>query len=146
MQVILLQDVPNLGTKDDVKDVKSGHARNFLIPKGLVKKATEKTVQDIEIKKAHGAAEQEARITAHTARAKEIEKLTLTFTLKAGEEGAPFGSLGKNEIEKTLHEKGYRDAHIKLEKSIKTFGKHTVDVDLGEGVKGKVRVEVGREE
>src|SRR3989344_3606473 len=71
-----------------------------------------------------------------------LKKTTLEYTLRTGEKGEPFGSVSRHEIEESLNKKGFSSIHIKLEKPLKTLGRHEVEVDLGGGVRARLNVEV----
>ncbi|MAF80343.1 50S ribosomal protein L9 [bacterium] len=146
MKVILLQDVKGTGKARDIKDVSDGHARNFLIPRGLAEAATkEKRVKAEEEKEAEEKALKKSTEEKH-GKVKEIEKENLEFLLKAEEGGEPFGSVTSHDIETALEKKGYEGVKIKQEKPIKTFGKHEIEFNMGSGVKGRLKIEVKAEE
>ncbi len=146
MKVILLQDVKGLGKKTEVKDVSDGYARNLLFPRKLAEPATaEKRARAEKEKEAEEKAREELTEKRRAA-AKEIEKMTLQFPLKAEKEGRPFGSVTHHDIETALKEKGFLNVKVKLEKPLKTFGVHELEFDMGSEVKGKLNVEVKAEE
>ncbi|MCB1146608.1 MAG: 50S ribosomal protein L9 [Leptospiraceae bacterium] len=142
MRVILKSDIPSLGRAGEIKEVKNGFARNYLIPRGLVLSADGRSqkerqflenVQQKKILKRKKTAEE----TAKTIHGKVIE-----FTLKAGEEGKLFGSVTNIGVQKKLEEAGFpvdrRSIH--LEEPIKTVGTHEVEIRLHEGVVSKIQV------
>ena len=106
MKVILLQDIENLGKKYEIKEVKSGHARNFLIPKGLVKPATKEalswleTQKEIETKKA----EEELKKVQDVASA--IDDQEVVIVVKIGDEGQLFEGISAQKIAEKLKEDG----------------------------------------
>ena len=139
MKVILLEDIKNLGKKYDVKEIKDGYARNFLIPKGLVKIATDKSIKELEAQKAgREKEEQEAKIELEKI-AKNLENQEFEFTVKTGEKGEVFGSVGKDDIKTRI---GIKDIKVNLERPIKTLGEHRVEIDLGKGIKAKIKLKV----
>lgn len=142
MKVILLQDIKGMGKKHDIKEVKSGYARNFLIPKKLVLIATQAIISKIEHLKADEKEKQKKFLNELEKKAEELPKLNLKFCLKTGEHNEIFGSVTKHNIEKALETKGFYGARANLEKPIKILGIQDVEVDLGKGVKTRVRVEV----
>lgn len=137
MKIILLQDIKGLGKKFDVKNVADGYARNFLIPKGLAKIATDIAVKKLETQKAgQEKEEQEAKIELEKI-AKNLENQEFEFTVKTGEKGEVFGSVGKDDIKTRI---GIKDIKVNLERPIKILGEHQVEIDLGKGVKVNIKV------
>ncbi|MEK9168316.1 MAG: 50S ribosomal protein L9 [Patescibacteria group bacterium] len=139
MKIIILQDVKDLGKKFDVKNVSNGYARNFLIPKGLAKIATDMAVKKLEAQKAaQEKEEQEAEIELEKI-ARNLENQEFEFTVKTGEKGEVFGSVGKDDIKTRI---GIKDIKVNLERPIKTLGEHQVEIDLGKGIKAKIKLKV----
>lgn len=141
MKVIFLQDVSGLARRGDIKNVKEGYARNFLIPRGLAKLGT---LEELKRKKEENVAALKAKATRFAQikeRAKELGSLTLVFKRKFSEKGECFGSVSRHDIEAALKERGF-SALADLPKPIKTSGTHEVRVNLGEGVGGLVKVGV----
>ena len=107
MNVILKQDISNLGHKDDVITVKDGYARNYLIPKGLAINATaqnRKVHEEILRQRAHKEAElKEAALQ----QAEELKKVSLTIGAKTSTKGKIFGSVNTIQIAEALTEKGF---------------------------------------
>lgn len=142
MKVILLKDIPGLGKKFDVKEVKDGYARNFLLPRKLIQIAGEQVLKELTVKKEKLEQEKQKRINRLKETVQKLEGLKLEFELKIGEHGEIFGSITKSEIKKSLEEKGFGEIGVKLDKPIKTLGEHTVEVDLGEEIKAMISVSV----
>lgn len=139
MKVILLQNINGLGQKYDIKDVKGGYVRNFLLPKKLVAIATLAALTRLSREKAI-LEERRSELTLKLKEeAEKIEKLTLEFKLKVGEKNEVFGSVTKKDIELALADNGFRELKVELDKPIKSIGEHNVEVDLGEGVKVSVK-------
>ena len=144
MQVILKEDVHNLGKSGDLVNVKPGFGRNYLIPQGLAVMATAQNVKEIE--------HQKKLITARNAKlskdaqsiADKMSAIEVQIERQAGEENKLFGSVNTRDIAEALAEKGVTIDHrkIHLPDHIKTIGYHTVDVRLGQGVTGKIKVVV----
>jgi len=146
MKVILLQDIKGIGKKYEVKEVADGYARNFLFPKKMATAATPSTLANLEKEKALFEAKRQERIAALK---KEVEKISATplrFRLKVGKKGEIFGSVSSLDIEKALKNLGVKEAKPELEQSLKELGEHKVTVDLGEGVKGEIKVILEKEE
>jgi len=140
MKIILLRDVKGIGKKFDVKEVKDGYARNFLLVRGMAEVATKGALDKLEVQKKIWEAEHQKLVERLKAEAAQIESVVLNFKMKVGEKGEAFGSVTKKDIEMELSQKGFKDLKIELEKSIKTIGEHSVPVDLGEGIKGKLKI------
>ena len=144
MEVILREDVPNLGTVGDIVKVKPGYARNYLLPRGLAVVADRRNVHVLEHQKRLVADKRERdRRQAETA-AQKLTQLRLTLKARAGEEGKLFGSITNIDIEKALAEQGFtvERRRIRLEDPIKSIGEHLVPIHLGVGVDAHVTVVV----
>jgi large subunit ribosomal protein L9 len=144
MKVILKHDVKGLGRAGDVKDVKDGYARNFLLPNGAAVKADGGALKNWERHREEReerdrAERQEAEATAEKLRALKIET-----PVKAGEKNRLFGSVTNREIAEFIGREGIEiDRHaIDLREPIKTVGDHRVEVRLLTGVEAQVTVTV----
>lgn len=144
MEVILRENVKDLGKAGQLVRVKPGYARNFLLPKGLAYEATEGNKRRIE-------GEQKARDSRDAAERNEARRqaealgsLTVTITGKAGEEGKLFGSVTAQDIADALAAQGQQVDRRKLEldQPIKTLGYHTVPLRLHPEVQAEIRVQV----
>ncbi|MEE8131846.1 MAG: 50S ribosomal protein L9 [Candidatus Paceibacterota bacterium] len=139
MQVILLQDIETLGKKFDIKQVKDGYARNFLIPRKLVKVADSAAIKQLEAQKAKiEQQEQEFKAKAEKL-AKDLKDQKFDFYVKTGKKKEVFGSINKEDIKKSLAEKGI-EAEILLDKPFKALGEYKVEIDLGRGIKTKIDI------
>ncbi len=139
MQIIFLSDVRGVGKKGEVKEVKEGYARNFLIPRGLAVVGTSDVLKKHAVVQARAAKEKEALRDVLQEKALALKSIDLKFTRKFGKKGEVFGSVSRHEIEEMLKAKGF-SATVFLEKPLKTSGAKEVEVDFGEGVKGSVSV------
>lgn len=145
MNVILKQDISNLGHKDDVITVKDGYARNYLIPKGLAINATaqnKKVHEEILRQRAHKEAElKEAALQ----QAEELKKVSLTIGAKTSTKGKIFGSVNTIQIAEALTEKGFdlerKNISIK-EDLIKEIGSYSATVKLHKEVLVDVPFEI----
>ncbi len=137
MKIVFLRDVKKVGRKGEVKDVPDGYARNFLIVKNLAAPVTESTL--VKLKQAE--AEERASLNKNLELAKKLSGEEFNFIVKAGENGAVFGSVKREDIENKLRESGYKDAEVLLPRPIKTLGVSEVEVKLG-GVPVKLKVKV----
>lgn len=133
MNVILKQDMPNLGQKDDIIAVKDGYARNYLIPKGLAINATaqaKKVHAEILRQRAH---KEEQLKEAALKMAEELKKVSLTIGAKTSTKGKIFGSVNTIQIAEALTEKGFevdrKNISIK-DDLIKEVGSYSATVKL----------------
>lgn len=144
MKVILLKDVKAIGRKGELKEVKEGYARNFLLAKNLATAATPAALAEWKSKNDQAVAAKSARISFLKKEAELLKEKEFVFQLKAdSEKGTVFGSVTVNDIKKKIQsERGLDDFKIDLEKPIKTIGDFSVEVDLGEGVKTVAKISV----
>lgn len=142
MQVILREDVDNLGRAGELVSVAPGYGRNFLIPKGLAVLATLRNKRQME---------HETRVvqqhTAKMARTAEefkarLEQLSLTIAKQAGDEGKLFGSVTTREIADALKDEGLEvdKKKIRLEEAIKSLGVYTVEVRLTRDILAQLKL------
>ena len=147
MKVILLRDVESLGSAGEVVQVKSGFARNFLIPQRQALVASDTNVAQFESKRKQHAAVSERERRAAEAVAKRLEADSITAQVRVGEEDRLFGSVTVQNIADLLAEKDYdidRRA-IQLEEPIRALGVYTIDVRLHADVTAKVKLWVVKE-
>ena len=142
MKIILLKDIKNVGKKDEIKIVANGYARNFLFPQNLAKMATQTDVAKLEVEKAKNAEAHKHLIAKLKEEEKKLKGIKLTFPMKTGEKGEIFGSVGEKEIHEALVKKGFSGGKAVLERHLKTLGEHKVTIDLGEGIKTAIIVEI----
>ncbi|MEW6098605.1 MAG: 50S ribosomal protein L9 [Pseudomonadota bacterium] len=133
MQVILLEKVANLGNLGDVVKVKDGYARNYLIPTGAARRATEAAVKEFEAKRAELEKAAADKLTAAQAQGEKMAGKTVTVAQKAGVDGRLFGSVTNFDIAEGLKQQGF-DVHksqIRLPNGpLKVVGEHPVSVAL----------------
>ncbi len=98
MQVILVENVDNLGRLGDIVQVKSGYARNYLLPQGIAKMATADNVKEIEARRAEFERAEKEKYEAATRRQQELDGRTVTIRAKVGTEGKLFGSVSAGDI------------------------------------------------
>ena len=140
MKVIFLQDVANLARKNEIKEVKNGHARNFLIPNKLARKVTIKDLENLEgIKKAE-AEKVEQGLADKKIMAEKMEGKEFVLKFKVGDEGQLFESVTVAKIAQAIQEKGFeiKENQIDLSDPIKSTGEFPVNIDLGDNLKAKV--------
>jgi large subunit ribosomal protein L9 len=145
MQIILMEKVVNLGGLGDVVKVKDGYARNFLIPQGKAKRATEANRKIFEEKRAELERAQAEAIAAAQAQLEKIEGLMLQITRKTGVDGRLFGSVSTHDIAEALAAQGFQveKSAIRLpEGPLKTIGDTPVQIALHTDVVATVTVSV----
>ena len=147
VQVILNEDVPNVGRTGDVVRVRAGFARNYLLPRNLAVEANPKNLKAFEHQKAVALTKRERQKTAATNLKQKIEALVLSVKAKAGEEGKLFGSVTNIDLERALREKGLdvERRKIQLPEPIKQLGDFTVAVKLEAEVEATLKVNVAAE-
>lgn len=148
MQVILRDDLDNLGKSGEVVNVKPGYARNYLLPRGLAIKATAHDVTRIEHEQRVIAA-RTAKLAKETqAAADKLSQVSVSIARAVGEEDKLYGSVTSRDIAEAMQEKGVTvDAKkIHLEEPIKALGMTEVQVKLGRGVSATVKVWVVKKE
>jgi large subunit ribosomal protein L9 len=144
VEVILRDDVPNLGKIGDVVRVKPGYARNFLLPRRLAVEANSKNLRVLEHQKRIIAAKADRDRKAAETHAKQIDGLELRVQARAGEEGRLFGSVTNLDIERLLAARGVEvdRRRIQLEEPIKQVGTYAVVVQVGRDVRATVQIVV----
>jgi large subunit ribosomal protein L9 len=144
MEVILKEDVANLGHRGDVVKVADGYGRNFLLPRKLALQATlanKAVIEQMKAAAARRSAEEKVQAQALVAK---LEPLTLSFTRKSGENGQLFGSVTTADIASELAAKGFEidRRKIQLSEPIKSLGNFTVSIKLHREVAAHVAVHV----
>ncbi len=145
MQVILLEKVGNLGGLGDVVKVKDGFGRNYLIPQGKAKRATEANKAEFAARRAELEKQQAAILAAAQARGEKLDGFTVSITQKAGVDGRLFGSVTNGDIAEALVAAGHEvvKAAIRLPNGpLKTVGDHAVSVALHHDVVVNITVSV----
>ena len=131
-QVLLREDIDNLGARGEIVRVKAGYARNYLLPRKLAVEATANNVRQIEGEKAALAKREAKERSTAELQASQLQKLTLKFERKVGEAGVLYGSVTSMDIAHELKEQGYEidRRKIVLREPIKRFGNYNVPVRL----------------
>lgn len=144
MQVILREDVPQLGNCGELVTVKQGYGRNYLIPQGLAVLALKRNIRALEHEKRIAAAR--AAKLAHNAQAvaDRLKKVAITISRQVGEENKLYGSVTTRDLEEALASKGVTvdRRKIQLAEPLKALGEYTVDIKLGAQVTGQFKVTV----
>jgi large subunit ribosomal protein L9 len=144
VQVILRDDVPNLGKIGEVVRVKPGYARNFLLPRGLAVEASPKNLRMLEHHKRVITAKADREHKSAEATAKRLDGLQLTVRARAGEDGRLFGSVTNMDLERLLAERGFHvdRRRIALDEPIKQLGTYPITVQVGRAVRATVQLTV----
>lgn len=142
VQVILSEEVTNLGRPGDVVKVRAGYARNYLLPRKLAVEANPKNLRAFEHAKGVALLKREVLQQKATGLKARIEALTLTINARAGDEGKLFGSVTNIDIERALREQGVEvdRRRIALAEPIKQLGDFTVTVKLESEVEARLKV------
>ncbi len=145
MQVILLERVINLGQLGDVVKVKEGYARNFLIPQGKARRATETAIKEFEARRADLEKAQADRLSAAQAEGEKLNGTNVRITAKAGVDGRLFGSVTNYDISEALTKQGFQvnKAQVRMPQGpLKAVGEHSISVALHTDVVAEVTVTV----
>jgi large subunit ribosomal protein L9 len=144
MEIILKDDVENLGHRGDLVKVADGYARNFLLPRKLALQATSANKAVVEQMKNAAARRSATEKALAEALAVKLEPVVLDFTRKSGEAGHLFGSVTSADIAAALDAKGFEidRRKIQLPEPLKTVGDHTVTIKLYREVAAHVKVNV----
>jgi len=142
MRVVLLEDIENLGKKYEVKEVADGYARNFLIPKGLAKPATEEAIKWAEIQKEIEEKKAEEELKKVQEFASSIEGLEVVIPVKMGEEGQLYESVNAQKISEKLKEMGFeiKKSQILLEEPIRELGEFPIKIHFEHNLEAEIRV------
>ena len=143
MEVILLETIENLGTLGNVVNVRSGYARNYLVPGKKAKMATKANLAEFEAIRAELEKAEAETVTAAEARKAELDGITLHITANSGTEGKLFGSVSPIEIAEALVATGatVERSEIRMpDGPIRETGEHQVDIHLYTNVDATVKV------
>ncbi len=147
MKVILLKDVDGLGKKYEIKEVKNGHARNFLLPEKLARAATKQGLKWLADQKDVIDKEVEEDLKKEQALASSLDGLELNIPVKVGDEGQLFESINSQKIIDKLKELGIevKKSQVKLESPIKETGEFPISIILNHNLEAEVKVVVSAE-
>jgi large subunit ribosomal protein L9 len=148
MQLVLTEDVANLGKQGDLVEVKPGYGRNFLLPNGLATVPTEHNLRLLSRYKERVQQAREARIADLKVLAEQIQRVTVTIEANANEEGHLYGSVGAPEISKALKSQNLPvdPEMVRLEGPLKECALYAVKVHLGYEIDSEVKVLVVRQQ
>lgn len=143
MKVILLQDIKNVGKKDQIINANDGYARNFLFPKNLAIEANDANLAKLKAKNDSNNFRKEEEKEQAKKIAEKLKNITLSIKVKAGENGKVFGGVTSKEIAENLKQQ-YKieidKKKINLGETIKMLGRFTVEIKLYEGVVAKLAI------
>jgi len=145
MQVILMEKLPNLGQLGDVVKVKNGYARNFLIPQGKAKRATENNKAEFAARRAELEATEQAKLADAQARSEKLNGLTVQIVQKAGVDGKLFGSVTNSDIVEALGKLGFtvEKSQVRMPTGhLKQIGDYPVNIGLHTDVVAAITVSV----
>ena len=149
MEIILLEKIINLGELGDIVNVKDGYGRNFLIPQGKAKRATESNNAEFEVKRADIEKQQAALLKVAQKRVKDLEGFVLEIKQKSGIDGKLFGSVSNIDITEALTNAGHDiiKSEIRMpDGPLKNTGEHMIALTLHQEVNLEIKVVVIGEE
>jgi len=145
MEIILLEKIINLGELGDIVNVKDGYGRNFLIPQGKAKRATESNKAEFEIKRSEIEKQQAALLKVAQKRAKDLDGFVLEIKQKSGIDGKLFGSVTNVDIIEAINNAGHEvvKSEIRMpEGSIKNTGDYMITLTLHQEANVEIKVTV----
>jgi large subunit ribosomal protein L9 len=148
MKVLLIKDVKSVGKRGEIKEVKDGYGRNFLVAKGYAKIATPQVVEEWKAEQERIAKEEAEEIERLTEEKRKLEDAVIKIVKPAAPIGIR-GSVTSSDISKAIEEQlgiELDKKHIDLKKAIKSEGLHTVDSKLGHGIHASLKVDVSAAE
>lgn len=148
MKVFLKKDVPGVGKANEIKNVSSGYARNYLFPKGLAEPATDGRLRAAEEHQSAQDAREERERAQAQRYADKLKEHTLRFKVKAGDTGRLYGSITSADVADALSRilgVKFDKRHILMDRPIREVGEHRIDLKFAGGVKGQARVVVEAE-
>jgi len=147
MKIILLQDVENLGSKYEVKDVKPGYARNYLIPKGLAKPATKKLLEWAKIQQEKQEKKAEEELKKITEIVSKLDGLEIIIPVKVGLENQLYESINIQKIKESLKTQGFeiKKLQIQLQNPISELGEFPVKIKFDHNLEAEIKVIVVEE-
>jgi large subunit ribosomal protein L9 len=144
MKVILKEDIASLGEEGDIKEVKDGYARNYLIPKKLAVVDNKKNREEFQTRKDEIEARKAKKREEARTLQERIKTIKITITKKAGDNGKLFGSVTNSEISEKLLEQGLEIDRrtIEILKPIKVIGEHPIRIKLHESIQPQINIYV----
>ena len=142
MKVIFIKDLKKQGKVNEIKEVSDGYATNFLIKNGYAVKYTKTSNEILNTNLKNKAIEEEKNIEAANKLKKELEKIELIFSVKAGKDGRTFGTVSTKQISEKLNELGYKidKKQMKQDLPLNVLGTHYVKIALHKKVECELKV------
>ncbi|MBX3462129.1 MAG: 50S ribosomal protein L9 [Planctomycetes bacterium] len=142
MELLLKQNVEHLGRVGDVVDVKTGYARNYLLPRGLAVMVTKSNVAEIERARAQALLDEQNRVQGLKDLGQRLAEASVTIEGRANAEGHLFGSVTAVHVAAALRDKGLpvEDRQVRLEQPLKTIGVYDVPIHLHASIETTVKV------
>jgi large subunit ribosomal protein L9 len=148
MKVILLENIEGVGKAGEMKEVKDGFGRNFLIPRHLAMLGTQGNIKGVQARAKKLIDQKERVLKTVEVTKQKLEAALLTIKHRAGQDGKLFGSVTSKELAEAIkHELGLEldRKSIRLDEPIKMTGAYTVDIHLGKAISAQLKVEVEQE-
>jgi len=147
MKVILIKDIEKLGKKYEVKEISSGYARNYLIPKKLAVQATDKLLKWVEVKREEQEKKAEEKLEKVTNSVSKIDGLEVEISVKVGEEDQLFEKINQQKISDALKELGYdiKKTQIELKEPLQEIGEFPVKLKFPDSLEAEIKVIITEE-
>lgn len=147
MKVILLQDIDKIGKKYEIKHVSDGYARNFLLPKGLAKPATEENLKWLEIQKEEIRKKSEGELEKTQKLASSLDGLEIVISVKIGEKQELFEAITVQKIYEKMKEQGFevKKPQILLKEPIKELGEFPIKIQFSHNLEAEIKVIITEE-
>ncbi|MDO8633301.1 MAG: 50S ribosomal protein L9 [Candidatus Wildermuthbacteria bacterium] len=147
MKVILLKDVENVGKQFEIKEVADGHARNLLIPQGVVKPATKEALAWVEVQREILGKKSEEELKGVQELASKLDDFELQLLMKVGDEGQLFEQINAQKISDKLKELGFevKKSQVKLEAPIKELGEFEVKLTFDHNLEAEIKLIVSED-
>lgn len=148
MRIILLKDIENLGKKLDIKEVKDGYARNFLIPKKLAKLATKESLKWLEIQKEIQTKKSEEDLKIIQKLTSSIDGLEVIIPVKIGEKNQLFEGINSQKIAEKLKEMGFKikKNQIELPEPLKELGDYPIKIKFEHNLEAEIKIIIAEKE
>jgi large subunit ribosomal protein L9 len=143
MEILLIENVPNLGSRGDVVNVKDGYARNFLLPRKKALPVTSGNRRQIELEKERNVKLRAKELASAQDLKARLDGISLAVSKKAGEQGQLFGSVTNADVAELLKAKGFEiDRHLISLPHVKAIGSYDVEIKLYTNVHSKLQLTV----
>jgi len=142
VELLLLENVENLGIVGDIVRVKTGYARNYLVPMGLAEAPTEKRIESLKEKRAEAEAELARLRAAREQLLGKMVELEITLTRSCNDQGVLYGSVTQRDIADALQENGYdvSDRSVRLSQPIRRIGNYVVPIQFDKDLRTEIGV------